>query len=132
MMILLMAIVNGRDDDGLRKDLSEIRDEVYESLKSCFRGLAKTPYPEPIEPRPESLGRACFTGIEDPDNLVSVMQTAGEFVDAVDKHWERVVGQAVLLATRVEQAWGLEPLPEVAWKIEAGNNEGGNKESGTD
>lgn len=132
MMILLMAIVNGRDDDGLRKDLSEIRDEVYESLKSCFRGLAKTPYPEPIEPRPESLGRACFTGIEDPDNLVSVMQAAGEFVDAVDKHWERVVGQAVLLATRVEQAWGLEPLPEVAWKTEAGNNEEGNKESGTD
>jgi hypothetical protein len=60
------------------------------------------------------------------------VQAAGEFVDAVDKHWERVVGQAVLLATRVEQAWGLEPLPEVAWKTEAGNNEEGNKESGTD
>ncbi|MFM8580106.1 MAG: hypothetical protein ACKOFW_01240, partial [Planctomycetaceae bacterium] len=77
------------------------------------RSLAQTPYPEAIEPRPESLGRACFTGLDDPENPVAVTEAAGNFLEATGKYWNRVLGQAVVLATQVEQAWGLERLPEV-------------------
>ncbi|MFM8289026.1 MAG: hypothetical protein ACKOGA_20225, partial [Planctomycetaceae bacterium] len=106
-------VMGGREEANLRTDLVEQRDEVYAALKNCFRSLAQTPYPEAIEPRPESLGRACFTGLDDPENPVTVMEATGSFLEAAGKYWDRVLGQAVVLATQVEQAWGLERLPEV-------------------
>jgi len=113
LTILILGLLGGREDQALVTEIQAARVRVYDLLKDCFRELAQTPYPEAIEPKPDSLGRACFPGITDPENPGEVVTAAGEFLGAVEKHWERAVGQAVLLANRVEAAWGLEPLPEV-------------------
>lgn len=117
---ILIQVMEGTRLEGMQEIIEAARGQLYESMGQAWSILAEVPYPDPIDPAPEHLAAFCLGGLADPENPVEVLNGAIQLRNAALLVWRRVLGRAVQIAVRVEEACGLAPLAEL---IPAGQDE---------